>query len=186
MKWFVITLCVAFLFTSLYLDIWKHLEGPNYRSGIGVVPILLAANVCLGIYYNLSVWYKITDRMIMGMFITLIGAALTLIINFTFIPAYGMYACAWATLAAYGSMMFISYFMGQKYFPVPYAIKRISGYLTLMLLCYFAERGVAHFTDIVVVKLSVATILMLAFLFLVITLEKKELKNMPIIGKLIS
>ena len=117
MKWFVITLCLAFLFTSLFIDVWKYFVGASYRNGLGVVPILLAANVCLGIYYNLSVWYKIRDKMHMGMLITLVGAVVTLVLNFAFIPAYGMYACAWAMLAAYGSMMVISYFMGQKIFP---------------------------------------------------------------------
>ena len=136
MKWFVITLCVAFLFTALYIDIWKYMVGRTYREGLGVVPILLAANVALGIYYNLSVWYKISDKMYMGLIITLIGAAITLVLNFKFIPTYGMYACAWATLAAYGSMMVISYFMGQHYFPVPYATKKLLGYFGIMLLFY--------------------------------------------------
>jgi len=183
MKWFVITLCVAFLFTALYLDIWKYFVGPVYRSGLGVVPILLAANVALGIYYNLSVWYKITNKMHMGMFITLVGAAITLILNFTLIPRYGMYACAWTTLAAYGSMMVISYFMGQRYFPVPYSTRKLLMYLVVMFLLFFAQQAVMHFTGMVLVRLVTGSVFMGLFLLLVIAAERKELSGMPLVGK---
>jgi len=185
MKWFVITLCLAFLFTSLFIDVWKYFVGASYRNGLGVVPILLAANVCLGIYYNLSVWYKIRDKMHIGMFITLVGAVVTLVLNFAFIPAYGMYACAWATLAAYGSMMVISYFMGQKYFPVPYAVKKLTSYIVVMLLLFFAEKAVMHFTGIVIIRLCTAGVFMYLFLYLVYSVEKKELVNLPFVGKYI-
>ena len=186
MKWFVIILCIAFLFTSLYIDVWEHLMlGSSYRVGAGVVPILLGANVCLGIYYNLSVWYKITDRMRMGMYITLIGAAITLILNFAFIPRFGMYACAWATFAAYSSMMVISYFWGQKYFPVPYAVKKLLAYLTVMLVLFFISRGVAAITHLLIIRFLVASALMFTFLYLVFTIEKKEMKQLPFIGRLI-
>jgi O-antigen/teichoic acid export membrane protein len=185
MKWFVIILCIAFLSTALFIDIWKHYIPAEYRQngGVGVVPILLAANVALGIYYNLSVWYKITDKMYMGMIITLIGAVITLIINFAFIPAYGMYACAWATLAAYGSMMLISYFVGQHYFPVPYPVKKLVSYLVVMLLLFFAEKGVMHFTGNVLIRTASAAVFMFLFLRLVLAAEKKELARMPFIGK---
>ncbi len=183
MKWFVITLCVAFLFTALYIDIWQYFEGPAYRKGLGVVPILLAANVALGIYYNLSVWYKVTDKMYMGMIITVIGAVITLVLNFTFIPRYGMYACAWTTLAAYGSMTLISYFMGQKYFPVPYNVRKLLSYLGVMLLLFFMQQGVMHVTGMVIIRLFTGTVFMGLFVLLVIAAEKKELANMPLIGK---
>jgi O-antigen/teichoic acid export membrane protein len=187
MKWFVIILCFAFLFTALFLDVWKHYIPEAYRQngGIGVVPILLAANVALGIYYNLSVWYKITDRMYMGMIITLIGAAITLVLNFAFIPTYGMYACAWATLAAYGSMMVISYLLGQRYFPVPYPAKKLIAYLTVMFTLFFAQKAVMHFITFVPVRLGTALFFMYLFVLLVKSAEKKELKGMPFIGKFI-
>lgn len=183
MKWFVIILCFAFLFTALFIDIWQYFVGASYRNGLGVVPILLLANVALGIYYNLSVWYKITDKMYMGMVITLIGAAITLILNFAFIPAFGMYACAWATLAAYGSMMVISYFLGQKYFPVPYNVRKLLAYITVMLLLFFAQQAVMHYTGIVAIRLVAAVIFMSLFLSLVFNAEKKELSGMPLIGR---
>jgi O-antigen/teichoic acid export membrane protein len=187
MKWFVIVLCVAFLFTGLYLDIIQRLFlAPLYRSGRNVVPILLAANVCLGIYYNLSVWYKITDKMRIGTYITLIGAGITLVLNYTLIPRFGMYACAWATFAAYCSMMVISYFWGQKHFPVPYNVKKLSAYLTIMLALFFIQEGVCHLTSLLIVKFITASVLMLLFLRLVYAAEKKELKKIPMISKYIS
>ncbi len=183
MKWFVITLCLAFLFTALYIDLWKYFVHKSYWGGLGVVPILLAANVCLGIYYNLSVWYKITDKMYMGMLITLAGAGITLALNFAFIPKYGMYACAWATLAAYGSMMVISYFMGQRYFPVPYPTKKLLSYIGVMLVLYFVQTAVMHFTTILAIRLATASVCMFLFLRLVFAAEKNELSGMPVVGK---
>ena len=183
MKWFVITLCFAFLFTALYLDIWKYFIGPQYRNGLGVVPILLAANVALGIYYNLAVWYKVTDRMYMGMIITLIGAVITLVLNFLFIPVYGMYACAWTTLAAYASMMVICYLMGQKYFPVHYPVAKLAGYIAVMFLFFGIQWLVMHFTAVLLLRLTSATILMLSYLLVILRSEKSELSAMPVIGR---
>lgn len=185
MKWFVITLCLAFLFTTLYIDLWKYFISASYRSGLGVVPILLAANVALGIYYNLSVWYKITDKMYMGMVITLIGAAITLALNFAFIPTYGMYACAWTTFAAYASMMVISYFMGQKYFPVPYNPRKLLSYIAVMLMLFAGQQVVMHFTGMLVVRLFSGSLFMLLFLALVLRVEQEELRGIPVIGKLV-
>ncbi|GAA4467060.1 polysaccharide biosynthesis C-terminal domain-containing protein [Nemorincola caseinilytica] len=183
MKWFVITLCCAFLFTALYIDLWKYFIGSQYREGLGVVPILLAANVALGIYYNLAVWYKITDRMYMGMIITIVGAVLTLTLNYIFIPIYGMYACAWTTLAAYTIMMVVCYVMGQHYFPVNYQVGRLGRYIGLMLLFFGIQWGVMHFTAVLPLRLASATVLMLAFVGIVLRTEKDELAAMPVIGR---
>jgi O-antigen/teichoic acid export membrane protein len=185
MKWFVIVLCLAFLFTALYIDLWKYFIGPQYRGGLGVVPILLAANVALGIYYNLSVWYKITDKMYMGMLITVMGAAITLALNFAFIPRFGMYACAWATFAAYAAMMVASYLLGQKYFPVPYARKKLLAYLGTMFVLFFGQKIVMWITDIVLIRLVFATGFFYLFLRLVYTVERKELSGMPVVGRFI-
>jgi O-antigen/teichoic acid export membrane protein len=183
MKWFVITLCGAFLFTALYIDLWKYFVGSQYREGLGVVPILLAANVALGIYYNLSVWYKITDRMYMGMLITLAGALVTIGLNLAFIPSYGMYACAWATLAAYSSMMVLSYVVGQRYFPVPYPVGKLLTYIAAMLVLFFIQQQVITYTPSVPLRIVCGSVLMLAFCGMVIKLEKKELEGLPIVGK---
>lgn len=189
MKWFVITLCIAFLFTALYLDIWIKILDKAYRSGIGIVPVLLFANVCLGVYYNISVWYKLTDNMRKGLYITLFGAAITFVGNYVFIPHWGMYAAAWTTCVCYASMVVVTYFVGQKYYPVPYSVKKILTYLTIMLLLFFLKKGVdyetRHLGELLQISIRVAsaTVLMGLFLALVVKVEKAEMKGMPFIGK---
>ncbi len=183
MKWFVITLCFAFLFTALYIDIWQYFIGSQYRSGLPVIPILLAANVALGVYYNLAVWYKVTDRMHMGMLITLAGAAITLVINYTLIPVYGMYACAWATLAAYTSMMLLSWLLGQKYFPVPYPLRRLGRYALATAILFAVQQVVMRYTASSILHIASATVLMGLFGLIVLRSEREELKALPLIGK---
>lgn len=183
MKWFVITMALAFLFTSLYLDIWKYFIGGAYRGGLGIVPILLAANICLGIYYNLSIWYKLTDKMMMGLYITLIGVVVTLAGNYFFIPSQGMYAAAWATFGCYFSMMTSAYLLGQKYFPVPYNIGKCAVYLAVMLLLFFIQSGIRMMTQTIVIRLLSATVLVVVFLFFILVAERKELKGWPLIAR---
>ena len=113
MKFFVIIICLMFLAVSLYMPIWKHFIGPRYWAGLSVVPILLLANMFIGIYYNLSVWYKLSNKTSAGAWITVGGALLTTIINYTFIPKYGFHACAWATFFCFGSMMVASCVWGH-------------------------------------------------------------------------
>jgi O-antigen/teichoic acid export membrane protein len=193
MKWFVITLAIAFLFSALYIDVWQVtiIRGKSYRTGVGVVPVLLLANIFLGIYYNLSVWYKLTDRMRMGIYITIIGAIITFIGNYYFIPKWGMYASAWATFVCYFVMMILAYFMGQKYYPIPYPIKKILSYLTVMLIFFFVKTGVNYATEglnyplQLTLRVVTATGLMLLYLLLVMKVERAELKTMPFIGKYI-
>ncbi|MGA6118093.1 polysaccharide biosynthesis C-terminal domain-containing protein [Sphingobacterium anhuiense] len=191
MKWFVITLSLAFLFSALYLDVWKYIVGASYRSGLGIVPILLCANICLGIYYNLSVWYKLTDRMRIGLYITLFGSVITLVGNYFFIPYWGMYAAAWTTLICYASMMLVTYFIGQNYYYIPYPVKKIGIYLLAMLLCFFMKRSIDVYSDSwtqdmqLLLRIPVAFILMILYVFFIVKMERKELKNIPLIGKYI-
>ncbi len=191
MKWFVIVLALAFLSTALYLDILKYWISQAYHSGLGVVPVLLFANICLGIYYNLSVWYKLTDRMNMGLYITLAGAVITLIGNYYFIPVYGIYASAWSTLICYLSMTVLAYFLGQKYFPVPYPVKKILAYLAVMLVFFFIKKGVDLATaglstiPMLAIRVIAATVLMLLYLRLILKAEGKELKSMPFVGRFV-
>jgi len=191
MKWFVITLSLAFLFSALYLDLWQYMVGASYRSGLGIVPILLFANICLGIYYNLSVWYKLTDRMRMGLYITIFGALITLAGNYLFIPYWGMYAAAWTTLVCYATMVLVTYFIGQKYFPIPYPVKRILTYLLIMLIFFFIKMGIndlsASWTTTMqlMLRLPAATLLMALYIIFIIKVERTELKTMPLIGKFI-
>lgn len=182
MNWFVITLCLALLTTVLFLDVWKYMVGAPYRSGLGIVPILLWANVCLGIYYNLSVWYKNTGKLGYGTAITLIGAAVTLVLNVLFIPRFGMWAAAWTTFAAYFVMVVLSWVWGQKFYPVPYDLKRVGSYLGMALLLQMVHlfmRG--HLSKPVLLVEGVA--LFGVFLFFVFWKEKEGLGRMPVVGK---
>jgi O-antigen/teichoic acid export membrane protein len=119
------------------------------------------------------------------MYITLIGAAITFIVNFSFVPRYGMYACAWATFLCYFSMMVISYFWGQKYFHVPYAVKKIISYLCTMLILFAAQKGICALTHLFAIRFVTATVFMGLFLLLVLNVEKEEMRKMPFIGKYI-
>lgn len=185
MKWFVVTVAVAFLFTALFLDIWQYILGKNYRAGLGVVPVLLGANLCLGIYYNLSIWYKLADRMKVGMYITLFGAAITFAGNYFFIPAFGYYASAWTTFACYFIMMLIAWLLGQKHFPIPYDVKTISRYLGLMLVLFFIHQGICLFTNAFAIRVGAGGILFGGFILFVARKERAELSGIPVLGKLL-
>lgn len=186
MKFFVITLCLMFLFVMLYLDAWKLLiQNPEMWVGLKVVPILLVANIFLGIYYNLSIWYKLGNKTIAGAYITLIGAAVTLLINYLFIPRFGYMACAWATFACYGLMMVISYLWGQKNYPVPYAWKKLVAYIIIAVLVYFAHYFVTKYFPNTWLYYSAATVFLALYALFIIRIEKKEFKQFPVIGKFI-
>ncbi|MDX1760877.1 MAG: oligosaccharide flippase family protein [Christiangramia sp.] len=136
LKYFVISGTLIFLILVCFIDFFKTLviRDPEYWMAISIVPIILLANLFLGIYHNLSVWYKLTDRTRTGMYISIFGAVITIVLNLVLIPILGFIAAAWATLCAYGGMMLISYFLGKKYYPVPYDIKSISGYIFLAVI----------------------------------------------------
>ncbi len=131
LKYFVIFCVFIFLLVTLFIDFFKYFVGEDYRSGLTVVPILLLANLCLGLYVNLSVWYKLTDRTLMGAGIAIVGAILTIGLNVWWIPMFGYIGSAWATLACYAGMAIVSYGFGQKYYPVAYDVRRVSGYILL-------------------------------------------------------
>ncbi len=136
MKIFMIFGFAIFLLVVLYLEIFKHFIGESYREGLVIVPILLGANLFLGAIYNLSVWYKLTDKTKTGMYVALIGAIITIVLNFVLIPSYGYIGAAWATFFCYLSMMLISFYLGQKHFQIPYNLKRIGLYATLALTIF--------------------------------------------------
>ncbi|MEJ4089920.1 lipopolysaccharide biosynthesis protein [Galbibacter orientalis] len=163
-----------FLFVVVYADIFKRLLIHNeaYWEALWVVPFILLANLCLGIYHNLSVWYKITDRTIFGAYISVFGAFITLIINFILIPVITYKGSAIATLIAYGSMMLLSYYFGQKNHPIPYNLKKIGSYLGVSILFVFLSFYVFDG------NLIIGTLLLLVFLTLIYRLENKELKKM--------
>jgi O-antigen/teichoic acid export membrane protein len=133
-KWFVIVCTFIFLFISANLEDFKFLlRRPSYYQGMAVIPILLLANLFLGVYYNLSAWFKLTDKTHYGTFISFGGAAITILLNVLLIPVLGYMGCAWATLACYFSMALACYIFGQKFYPIPYPVWTMAGYLVLAL-----------------------------------------------------
>lgn len=138
MNYFVLVCLVLFLGVTLYIDLFKHFINERYWEGLTVVPVLLIANMFLGIYYNLTIWYKLSDQTNKGAMISIIGAVITLGLNFALIPIYGYVGSAYATLICYISMVAICYVMGLKYYPIPYQVTKIFGYITLALVFFFA------------------------------------------------
>lgn len=172
MKYFVIVGSLMLVFIISYLDIFKNLivTDESYWIAIDIVPIVLLANLCLGIYFNLAIWYKLTDKTRYGMYFSIVGAVITIIFNLVMIEKIGFIAAAWATLLAYGTMTLLSYVIGQKYYPVAYDLKKILGYLVLSI-----------FLSIVALKTNgnyyINTGLVFLFLGIVFLLEKNELKQ---------
>ena len=185
MKWLVILLAVMFLNVMLYLDIWKYFMGEAYRAALGVVPIMLLSYIFIGIYYNLTVWYKLTDKTQYGTYIVLCGAALSVIFNWLLIPTWGYYACAWGTLLSNTLMMVLSYMWGQRFYPVPYNVPKLIGYLGVMLAVFFVQLGVNTIADGLLIRIATGTVLFLAFLLYVTKQEKQELRSFPVVGKFI-
>ena len=184
MKFFVILVSGMFLFVALYIDIWKYFIADHTMwVGLKVVPILLFANIFLGIYYNLSIWYKITKSTRAGAYITLIGAAITLLINYLFIPAWGYMASAWATFICYGSMMVISFVWGQKIYHVPYAWKKLIAYMVIVSLFYFLHLFLTGFWESRVFSIALGTILLFAYALFILRVERREFSRLPVVGK---
>jgi O-antigen/teichoic acid export membrane protein len=178
MKFFVITLCVMFLGVVLYIDIWKlFIQNPAMYVGLRVVPILLIANMFLGVYYNLSIWYKLSNKTMAGAWITLLGALITVLINYIAIPHFGYMASAWATFFCYGTMMVVSYQWGQRVYPVPYATKKLIAYFVIALIVYGINTVLHLVSDNQPFNYLFATILLFAFIFFVLRVERKELQS---------
>ncbi|WP_151892750.1 oligosaccharide flippase family protein [Patiriisocius marinistellae] len=172
-KYFAIFGSFILLFVIVYIDFFKEIliSDSQYWEALWVVPFILLANLCLGIYHNLSVWYKVTDKTKYGAYISIAGAIITLVFNFALIPLISYKGAAIATLAAYGSMMFLSYFYGRKHYRVPYDLKKIGGYVMLSVLFsgvvfYGFERNI-----------YLGTALLLVFLFVVIVFEKDDFRS---------
>jgi O-antigen/teichoic acid export membrane protein len=172
MTYFVIACCFIFLITLLYMDFIQYFVGEKFREGLHIVPILLLANMCLGVFYNLSIWYKLSGKTQFGAFLTLFGAAITLIANYLLIPKIGYLGAAWATLLCYASIMVFSYYLGKKYYFVRYDIKRIIGYWGLAIFIYLLSNYSNHLT--ITSRVVINSLLLIAF---AVTVYWFELKN---------
>jgi O-antigen/teichoic acid export membrane protein len=159
------------LVVLVFADVFKQLmiRDTAYWEAMKVVPLIILANFFLGIYTNLSVWYKLIDKTHIGAYISLVGAAVTLALNFLLIPTYGYYGSAIATIAAYGSMMLISYVLGKRYYPIPYDGLRIASYLGSSIV--FSTLSFYFFRENYVVGIG----LILAFLAIIYYFEKESL-----------
>ena len=139
LTWFTILGALFMVIVVVFIDVFAHilLGKPEYFEALQIVPIILLANLFLGIYNNLSIWYKLTDKTKFGMYFSVLGAIITIIFNVLMIPRIGFMASAWATLITYGFMMILSYFVGKKHYPVPYQLKKVGFYvLFATALCW--------------------------------------------------
>jgi O-antigen/teichoic acid export membrane protein len=188
MHFFIIVCSLCFLGVVLFLDIWKHFMGinkhPEYLQGLFIVPILMLAKIFLGIYYNLSVWYKLTNKTMTGAIITLIGAVLTILVNYLLIPYLGYLACAIATVVCYGSMMVISFIQGQKHYPIPYDIKNGSLYIAIAVLFFGIHYSLRTVNTEIYLLHPIGITLLLAYGWIVVKREKKELMKIPVLNRL--
>ncbi len=173
MHYFVLVLITIFLGIMLYIDVVKYFVGVNYYEGLGVVPILLFGHIFLGIYYNLSVWYKVTDKTRYGAWFSIAGMIVSLSLNFALIPVLGYMGSAWANFTCYLVMMLLSYFYGQKHYPVPYKILKFILYLALSLIIYAASTFIIF--DHNGVQMAFNSILFFTFLIIVF-LNEPEIK----------
>ncbi|MDP4266809.1 MAG: oligosaccharide flippase family protein [Bacteroidota bacterium] len=173
LKYFVITCSIIFLGIMMYFDFVKLFVGKEFYSGLHIVPILLLANMCLGVYYNLSIWYKLTGKTVFGAYLSVFGAVVTLILNFWWIPIYGYTGSAWATFFCYFLIMVASYFIGQKYYPVNYNLLRILSYILISVFLYFLSIIINIQT--LVYRIFINSILFFSFLVLIYLLERKKI-----------
>jgi len=166
MHWFVIFGSFIFLATMMFIDIIKYMVGESYREGLYVVPILLMANLMLGIYYNLSFWYKLTNKTIYGAWFSVIGAIIAIALNFVLVPRFGLYGSAWSVFAAYFVPLLLSLYFGRKNYPIPYQLKSMILYPVLVV-------GLLLFSKYLHFGLFINGGITTLFLFLVFLIETK-------------
>jgi O-antigen/teichoic acid export membrane protein len=177
-----------FLFIGLFLDVFQWIfltfSSKNWVEGFRAIPILALGNIFLGVYYNLSIWYKLTNKNTIGAMITIAGAIITIGLNILLIPKFHYYGAAVATFSCYFFMMISSYKLGQKYYPVPYAVKKLTAYIVLVVLIYLTHWGL---NTIIKNQLwfSIGTAFMFLYFFIrfVGKIEAKELSRMPFVGR---
>lgn len=175
MTYFVIACSFIFLATMVNIDLIQYFIGKEYRVGLPVVPILLIANLFLGIFLNLSIWYKLGEKTHYGAYLTIFGAVITIVFNILWIPRYGFMGSAWATLLCYVLMTVASYFIGNKHFNVNYDLKRVLGYLSLSLLLFLVSWYIT--TEESVKNIILKNMLLIPFVGAVFLFERKRIKT---------
>ena len=181
MKYFIIFTLLAFLVVMGYINILRHIIGRDYWEGLKVVPIVMAGTIMMGVYFNLSFWYKLIDKTIWGAYFSGIGCFVLILINIIFVPQYGYMACAWAGLIGYATAMTLSYFVGQKKYPINYPLKSIGIYVLIAVFFFIAiTYSNQHLPKIY--ALAVNTLIIFAFVAHIIY-HDLPLSSMPVIGK---
>ncbi len=172
-KYFVILGSIILLGVVVFADVLKYILVPtaSYWEGMKIVPVIVLANLCLGIYTNLSVWYKLADRTKMGAYISGIGAVITILFNIALIPVWGYMGSAIATLSAYGTMMLVSYVIGAKYYPIPYDVKTMGTYMALAVVL----SGISFYVPVLRHTYVFGVAALLGFIFFVYRNEKNTL-----------
>jgi O-antigen/teichoic acid export membrane protein len=172
MNYFVIAGSLIFLSIMFYIDIVQFFVGEAFREGLPIVPILLVANLLLGIFFNLSIWYKLTGKTMLGAYISGLGAAITILFNLLLIPRMGYMGAAWTTLICYLVMTIFSYYLGQKHFPVNYNLKKIGFYLGLSLLLFWISTLIAFESQ--TIRLGINTVMLIGFMIGVFLIERPK------------
>ena len=181
MKYFIIFTLLAFLAVMGYINILRHIISKYYWEGLKVVPIVMAGMIMMGIYFNLSFWYKLIDKSIWGAYFSGIGCSVLILINIIFVPQYGYMACAWAGLIGYATAMTLSYFVGQKKYPINYPLKSIGIYVLIAVFFFIAiTYSNQHLPKIY--ALAVNTLIIFAFIAHIIY-HDLPLSSIPVIGK---
>ena len=181
MKYFIIFTLLAFLCVMGWMPVLQYIIGADYREGLGVVPIVMAAEIMMGVYFNLSFWYKLIDKTIYGAWFSLAGCIVLLAVNIIFIPKMGYWACAWGGVAGYGTAMVLSYIVGQKKNPIPYPMKDIALYVGLTIIA-FTVMTIVSGSQTLIVSLLVNTLFILLFVGVVIKRDL-PLSSLPVIGR---
>ena len=176
MKYFVIASLLIFLVVILYIDLFKHFIGSAFHDGLHIVPVILFANLLLGVFFNLSIWYKLNNLTKYGAMITIMGAMITFLVNWLFIPVYGYTASAWAHVACYGSMVMVSWWLGRKYYRINYPMKSIGLYMALAAIIYFVAKAAKEFD--MVNEYLLNTGLLTGFIIIVILFEKNKITGL--------
>ncbi len=172
MTYYVLFTLFIFLAVMSYIDVLKLLIAPAYYPGLTVVPWIMAGQLMFGVYFNLSLWYKVTDRTHWGAILSIVGCALTVLLIVLLAPRYGFMACAWASVVANGGVMLISYILGQRYYPVSYDLPRLALYTLLTVVLYAGQWGIAvSFPSAPILRMAFNTLLLLLFLGIVYRYE---------------
>ncbi len=183
MKYFIIFTLLAFLVVMGWMPVLQYIIGEDYREGLSVVPVVMMAEIFMGIYFNLSFWYKLIDKTIYGAWFSLVGCIVLLAVNIIFIPKIGYWACAWGGLAGYGTSMVLSYIVGQKKNPIPYPIKSIVVYFISSMALFGMMKWFAANTDLPQWALFlINNFLICGFIFRIIKTDL-PLSSLPVIGK---